>query len=151
MSWYYSKGGAQQGPIAWEQLVSAARSGTVGATDLVWTEGMPGWQPAGSIQGMYAPGFVPPSSVYEDDPTMRMILPIGRSGWAIASGYLGLVSILIIPAPFAIITGIIAIFDIRKNEAKHGMGRAIFGIVMGAVFSALFLYGFIASQAGPQY
>ena len=38
-----------------------------------------------------------------DDPAIRMLLPVGRSGWAIASGYLGLISVLLIPAPFALI------------------------------------------------
>jgi hypothetical protein len=60
---------------------------------------------------------------------------VGVSGWAIASGYLGLVSVLILPAPFAILTGVMAIRDIRKNPKNHGMGRAIFGISMGALFS----------------
>ena len=64
---------------------------------------------------------------------MRMILPVGRSGWAIASGYLGLFSVLLVFAPFALLTGILAVADIRKHSDKHGMGRAIFGIVMGAL------------------
>jgi len=62
-----------------------------------------------------------------------MILPVGRSGWAIASGYLGLFSVLLVFAPFALLTGILAVADIRKHSDKHGMGRAIFGIVMGAL------------------
>lgn len=70
-----------------------------------------------------------------DDATMRAILPVGRSGWAIAVGYLGLFSVLFVPAPFALLTGIIAIVDIKRNEHKHGMGRAIFGIIMGALFT----------------
>lgn len=69
----------------------------------------------------------------EDDAGMRMLLPIGRSPWAIIAGYLGLFSVLCVPAPFAILFGIIAVMDIKKNPKKHGMGRAIFGIVMGVV------------------
>src|SRR6266404_5143516 len=68
-----------------------------------------------------------------DDPGMRMLLPVGRSIWAIVAGYLGLFSLLCFPAPFAILIGIIAIIDIKKNPEKHGMGRAIFGIVMGTL------------------
>ena len=66
---------------------------------------------------------------------MRLIAPIGVSGWAIASGYLGLISVLILPAPFAILTGVIAIRDIRRNPKNHGMARAVFGIIMGTLFS----------------
>ena len=56
-------------------------------------------------------------------------------GWAIASGYLGLISVLLIPAPFAVLTGILAIMEMNRNPKKHGMGRAIFGLIMGALFT----------------
>ena len=36
-----------------------------------------------------------------DDAAMRMLLPVGRSGWAIAAGYLGLFSLIVLPAPYA--------------------------------------------------
>jgi hypothetical protein len=64
---------------------------------------------------------------------MRMLLPVGRSGWAIASGYLGLFSVLLVFAPFALLTGVLAVADIRRHSERHGMGRAIFGIVMGVL------------------
>jgi hypothetical protein len=79
-----------------------------------------------------------------DDPAMRLILPVGLSGWAIASGYLGLISVLLVPAPFAVLTGILAIREMSRNPKKHGMGRAIFGIVMGSLFSIGLVFGFIA-------
>ena len=85
---------------------------------------------------------MPPKSI-GDDAGMRMLLPVGRSFWAIASGYFGLLSILLIFAPFALITGILAILDIRKNPEKHGMGRAVFGIVMGALFSLILLFALL--------
>jgi hypothetical protein len=74
-----------------------------------------------------------------DDAALRLLLPVGRSGWAIASGYLGLMSLICLPAPFALLTGILAILDIRRNPKKHGLGRAIFGIVMGSVGSLLLI------------
>ena len=74
-----------------------------------------------------------------DDATMRALLPVGRSGWAIAAGYLGLLSPLLIFAPFALLTGIVAVWDMRRHPEKHGMGRAILGIVMGGLVSAVLL------------
>tara|TARA_B100000809_G_C15043338_1_gene496394 strand:- start:569 stop:886 length:318 start_codon:yes stop_codon:yes gene_type:complete len=80
---------------------------------------------------------------------MRLLLPVGRSGWAIAPGYLGLFSMLVIPAPLALITGIIAVKHIRKSQGsenpKHGMGRAIFGILFGAIFTGILIWALIAS------
>jgi len=60
---------------------------------------------------------------------------------AIVAGYLGLISILLLPAPLALLFGILAIGDIRRSQTtdqpKHGMGRAIFGIIMGAIFTVV--------------
>ena len=75
----------------------------------------------------------------ENDAAMRILLPVGRSGWAIAAGYLGLVSMIVFPAPLALIVSILAIREIRKNPSLGGMGRAIFGLVMGCVFSLIFV------------
>jgi hypothetical protein len=76
-----------------------------------------------------------------DNAGIRMLLPVGRSGWAIAAGYVGLVSVLLLPAPIAMILSIVAIVDIRKSKSqahpKHGLGRAIFGLIMGSIFTIL--------------
>ena len=81
-----------------------------------------------------------PPRVYtpiENDAGMRMLLPIGRSMWAILAGYLALVSVLILPAPLALLFGIIAIVDIKRHPEKRGMGRAIFGLIAGGLFTLL--------------
>ena len=83
-----------------------------------------------------------------DDPAMRMLLPVGLSGWAIVSGYLGLISVLAVPGPFAVLTGILAIREMRRNPKKHGMGRAVFGIVMGGIGTVALVLALIAVAAG---
>lgn len=45
MKWYYAKDGQQMGPIEESELSSLVASRTIGATTLVWREGMPQWQP----------------------------------------------------------------------------------------------------------
>ena len=100
MMWYYRRGEAQLGPVSWEDLVTAARAGGLGSGDLVWTDGMAQWQAAATIPGLLPaqapfampqarPAYAPPRPAPGDDPVMRMLLPVGRSGWAIAAGYLG--------------------------------------------------------------
>ena len=74
------------------------------------------------------------------DPLMRMVLPLGRSGLAIAAGYLGLFSVLLVPAPLSLLFGVLAVKDIKKHKGKLGMGRAVFGIVMGAVFTIVLIF-----------
>jgi Domain of unknown function (DUF4190)/GYF domain 2 len=160
MSWYYLKGGQQVGPISWEDLFRAAQARAFGPSDMVWGPGLATWRPGANIPGLFAPpaaaapspgparpaGYGPQPVARAarpagDDPVMRMVLPVGRSPWAIAAGYLGLFSLLVIPAPFALATGFLALHDIREDPAKHGKGRAIFGIVMGAI-GTLALIGF---------
>ncbi|MBK1828878.1 DUF4190 domain-containing protein [Haloferula rosea] len=90
-----------------------------------------------------APPPMPPAGGQRlgDQAGMRLLLPVGNSGWAIASGYLGLVSVLILPAPFAMVTGILALREIKRSKQtgrrKHGTGRAIFGLVMGGLCSLI--------------
>jgi len=84
-------------------------------------------------------GIIQGSPVQSEDITQnagfRMLMPIGRSVFALIAGYLGLFSLIVFPAPFAFIFGIIGLIDIKRNPKKHGLGRAIFGIIMGAIFS----------------
>ncbi len=80
----------------------------------------------------------------EDEPVMRMLLPVGRSPLAIAAGYAGLFAVLVIPAPLALLLGILAVREIRRNPAQGGMGRAIFGIIMGSIFTVIMIFGIIS-------
>ncbi len=68
---------------------------------------------------------------------VRILLPVGRSGWAIAAGYLGLFGLLIVPAPLALGASLLALRDIRRSKGsvqrKHGTGRAIFGLTVGTI------------------
>jgi len=91
--------------------------------------------PGASYPGPGYPGsgYPGPTRDLGDDPTMRMLLPVGTSGWAIAAGYLGLFSVLCLPGPLAIIAGLVAIQQIRNNPKKHGIGRAIFVIFLCAL------------------
>ncbi len=64
---------------------------------------------------------------------LRMLLPVGRSVWAILAGYFGLFSLVLFPAPLAVLFGILAVRDIRRHPDRHGMGRAVFGLIAGTL------------------
>ena len=86
-----------------------------------------------------APPLVPATDIGQGA-GMRMLLPVGRSVLAIVAGYLGLISVLVFPAPFALLVGVLAIVDIRRHPEKHGLGRAIFGVLMGAAGTILLVF-----------
>jgi hypothetical protein len=163
-TWFYVRNGQQQGPVSVAQLRQYAAP-----TDLVWQNGMTDWVPAHSVPGLLPPaaprppmappgmpgqpvGYYAPQPGQPANPNdigqnagMRMLLPVGRSGWAIAAGYLGLFSVLVCPAPIAVVISIIAIMDIKKHPERHGMGRAIFGLVMGGLFSIGLMIGVVVN------
>lgn len=84
-----------------------------------------------------------------DHAGMRLLLPVGRSGWAIAAGYFGLFALVILPAPLALLFGILAVRDILQSRGtehpKHGLGRAIFALITGTA-GTIVLAAFIISR-----
>jgi len=88
------------------------------------------------------PGALPPSAPERDNgpsSVMHYMLPVGRSWQSVAAPYAGLASL--VPFPLisqllgiaAITLGILAIR--RASSGGHGTGRAIVGIVLGAIGS----------------
>jgi hypothetical protein len=86
---------------------------------------------------------MPQAKKLGDDVGMRLLLPVGRSGWAIAAGYAGLFALLLFPAPIALILGIVGWRDIRRSrgtaEPKHGMGRVVFALITGGLGTAILI------------
>lgn len=74
---------------------------------------------------------------------LKWFVPIGRSVWAVMSGYLGLLSIIPGVGLLAVICGCLGLEAIAKNPQKSGKGRSWFGIVSGAIFTILHLYLFL--------
>lgn len=97
----------------------------------------PGGPPPLATAGQPFPANADSSVPLGQNAGVRLLLPVGRSVWAVIAGYLGLLSLLLLPAPLAILFSIIAIVDIirsrRNPHPKHGLGRAIFGLIMGLV------------------
>jgi hypothetical protein len=97
----------------------------------------------GKIVTVLRPGGGAPFESLGQNAAIRMLLPVGRSFWAIAAGYAGLFAVLFFPAPIALILGIVAIYDIKRHPDRHGMGRAIFGLVMGAIFTLVMVFALV--------
>lgn len=133
--WFYGSPADKKGPIREATLVAMARGGQLPPTTKVWTEGMPEWVVAGRMPFLFAR---PPQTPPGQDPGLNLLLPIGpQSAWAIASGYLGIASLIPI---LALVTGVLAIIfavlgfkEIAAHPEKRGKGRCITGIVLGVL------------------
>ncbi|MFZ3009512.1 MAG: hypothetical protein WA030_00630 [Candidatus Microsaccharimonas sp.] len=86
---------------------------------------------------MASPAPTPQKS--SEDKVLEWVLPINRSGWAIAAGYVAMFSFpLLFIAPIALILGIIGLLDAKKKQ-KLGKGRSIFAIVYGGIMTVLLI------------
>lgn len=90
-----------------------------------------------------------PTASIDDDPAMRMLLPVGRSLWAVFAGYAGLFAVIPFFAPLALVLGIIAVWHLKRNPKLHGMGRAVFALVMGTLGTLLLAFFLVAILAAP--
>ncbi len=59
-----------------------------------------------------------------NDPSMRILLPIGRSPYAIAAGYAGLFAVIPFFAPVALVLESWRFASIKRDPKLHGLGRA---------------------------
>lgn len=136
--YHVSRAREQLGVFPQEEVLAKLNRGELLPGDFGWTEGMASWQPLATI---FPPsvGTPPPMPVAPADGGLSMVLPINRSGWAIAAGYLALFSVLCLPAPFALFCGIMALRDLKRRAHLQGAGRAWFGIVMGGLFTAVLI------------
>jgi uncharacterized RDD family membrane protein YckC len=107
-----------------------------------------GTQASPELAAPIPPGLPPlPSPSSSAD---QWLVPVNRSGWCIAAGYLGLFAIIVLPAPAALVVGIIGLRDLRKHPELKGKGRAWFGIIMGGLFTLLLLAVIVSSIVGSR-
>lgn len=69
-AWFYSKDGEKIGPVSLSELrIKVAEGGLHPRQDLVWSQGMETWQPAGTIEGLFEKRPVPQDPVKQHSST----------------------------------------------------------------------------------
>lgn len=154
IEWYYTSQGMQEGPVSWQDLVERVAAERLRPSDLVWVAGAAERRPASTFPGLFPnlpPTYLPPApgAAPERNRALEWVAPVNRSIWAIAAGYFGLFSLLGCGAPFAIFTGLMALREFKRNPNLGGRGRAIFGLVMGALALVAMIVLFLATRSNP--
>lgn len=156
MQWYYSKNGAQLGPIGPAEMQSKLAAGEISPTDLVWKEGMADWLPAGQVVELRALLAPPPAPVETPEAGARpyaapvavqpvhpaSVVEAGKpaQGLAIASMVCGILSLLswclwCLSGPLALVA--IVLGHVASSKAKAdpsrfgGKGMATAGLITG--------------------
>lgn len=142
-SWYYSEQGQQRGPVELPELQRLLSTGQVSGHDLVWTEGMPQWQPAAQVPAVMPPGAAGPMPSVPH-PVMPLVpygeAPSKHAGLALTSMILSLVSIafggLFLAIPGAI-CGHIALKGMNQTGDFRNRGFAVAGFWVGLIWSLI--------------
>ncbi|HEX4796981.1 MAG TPA: GYF domain-containing protein [Humisphaera sp.] len=156
--WFYAKAGQQFGPVAREQLGQLVASGQLSAGDLVWSEGMTDWKPAGQIPGLKPANPVPmsqpaavaaqtyaPAQAYAVQPhpaqygAQQITYPSGASynGLAITGFILALIPGLTI---VGLILCLVALSGMKSGGNREGYGLAKAGMIISIIYLCM---GFI--------
>jgi len=132
--WFYEIDGTRRGPVSLLELKQLVLQKAISPTTPVFAEGMPAPVPAGRLPMLFPP---PP------DGAMRWLLPVGRSGFAIAAGYLALCAFIPFAGALALVFAALAIRDLRRHPEKSGWGRVIFALVVGSVSTFFYALAFL--------
>jgi len=147
--WHYTQYGQQQAPVEQEQLLRLLAAAQVGRLDLVWTEGMANWLPAGQVPELspHLPAAAPPAYAYPPaqplgyQPAPGQYInyypPAPSSSYAslaTAAMVLGCCSFLVgtfLTGLAALICGWIALNGMKRTGNYQNKGFAITGVVIG--------------------
>lgn len=162
--YHVGRNGQQTGPFSVEQLKAMADAGELQPTDLVWQEGMAGWEPAGTLPGVFAAassGGGTPQAAPAPLAQATVLPPIAgpggprQNGLALTGMILGIVSFFFLCCcyglPFnvgGIVCSIMGMNQIKADPSQSGMGMAqaglwcsIASLVIGAILLVLALVG----------
>ncbi len=114
-SWFYTREGEKCGPVSFSDLRIKAGEGTLNPRlDLVWTQGMDVWKPAGELDDLFerraAPGpaeiLAPAANPYQSPQGELVAGPMGQDGvWPGARRRSYLIATLIFPILWGLAVG----------------------------------------------
>ena len=131
--WFCEVNGERRGPYTLDDLKKLVVDGVIRRQTPVWQPGAADPSPAGDFLALLQP---PPG-------IDSALLPVNRTGWAIAAGYLGLLSFIPIVCYVGLIVSIIAAVHLKRHPGKLGWGRIITGLVVSVPMSILYTWAFL--------
>jgi hypothetical protein len=87
---------------------------------------------------------LPPQPAGQVDPALGVLVPLGVDPMALIAGYVGLFSIVLVPAPVALLLGLMALGRLKADPKARGAGRAWFAVIAGAIGSIGLLFLIVA-------
>jgi hypothetical protein len=130
--WFYEADGERRGPFTVEQMKDMVRTGAIRRQTRVMRP-----HPA-DVDLTRAGDFLAELSTPPSDGHLVHLLPVNRSGWAIAAGYLGLFSFVPFVCYVGLLVSSLAARDLKRHPDKLGWGRVITGFVISVPMSIFY-------------
>ena len=141
--WYCLIDANRYGPMGEAELRQWVGEGRLRPHDLVWTPEMPGWAPAGTVEGLFAGSSASPSA--PPVPSLLLTAPTAppTHGACVAGMVLGIVSLACFCVPVlnlgcsltGLILSIVGLRRSRKTGARGGVGLA--GVITSSIGLAI--------------
>ena len=142
--WFYSRGGEKTGPVALSVLQIKAAEGSLNPRhDLVWTQGMAEWKPAGEIEGLFERRAVAeppeiPASPYQPPAQESVTDPSGQpADWPGARRRSYLVANLVVPFVISLGAALGTPF-LQQQFGPEGADRVLLGAVILPALIAIY-------------
>jgi hypothetical protein len=140
----------EYGPIAGEQVRQWIVEGRLNSTSKIQVEGSGVWKLLRDLPE-FAELLPPPPAPIVIHPAQAAPQANLLASWSLGTGIAAYVCCCIpIFAPTSIVLGAMALSQLKQNPNQTGRGFAIAGIILGSVFLALTVVGFVIRLLFPE-
>ena len=148
MKWHYSHDGTQQGPVTEDEIKGMISAGSVKPSDLVWCDGMAGWEPVSSVAELMpqAPAETAASShaaaaasmsAYVEDSTLSQAVVYSGFWRRVAASLIDSVILGVVGAILGIVLGVAMVSGGTDDTEVVELTGNVVGLFLGWLYYAL--------------
>ena len=158
MKWHYSHDGTQQGPVTEDEIKGMISAGSVKPSDLVWCDGMAGWEPVSSVAELMpqapaetaAPSHAAPSqaedsqaaaaasmSAYVEDSTLSQAVVYSGFWRRVAASLIDSVILSVVGFILGMVLGLAMVSGGTDDTEVVELTGNVVGIFLGWLYYAL--------------
>ncbi len=149
MKWHYSHDGTQQGPVTEDEIKGMISAGSVKPSDLVWCDGMAGWEPVSSVAELMpaantnelaahaAPVAAASMSAYVEDSTLSQAVVYSGFWRRVAASLIDSVILGVVGAILGIVLGVAMVSGGTDDTEVVELTGNVVGIFLGWLYYAL--------------
>ena len=149
MKWHYSHDGTQQGPVTEDEIKGMISAGSVKPSDLVWCDGMAGWEPVSSVAELMpaantnelaahaAPVAAASMSAYVEDSTLSQAVVYSGFWRRVAASLIDSVILGVVGAILGIVLGVAMVSGGTDDTEVVELTGNVVGLFLGWLYYAL--------------